>query len=107
MNIPNLLASLDIPAAAEQDLYTVPGSQSLTVQGFEFCNRNAGANSFRLSISLAGAATAAADYLYYDLPMTANNSFLVELDTVLPAAAVIRVYSVTGNVTVNLFGVLT
>lgn len=103
---PNILQKLDIPVAAETVLYTVPSSRSLTIQGFIFCNRSAGPSSFRLSFSRAGAATTAKDYLYYDLPMLANDTLTVNLDCVLLPTDVVRVYSATGNVSVTLFAEL-
>lgn len=101
---PNIAGRLAIPAAAEQNLYTVPAARAFSFEGAIFANRSAGASSFRLSISPNGAATADADYLYYDFPLTANNTLTVNLDATLQSGSVIRVYSATGNVSVTLFG---
>lgn len=108
MNVdPKILAQLDIPAAAETVLLTAPSDGKARVQGFTFANRNNAANSFRLSFSKLGAATALKDYVYYDLPMTANNVFLTELDFTMDGTDVCRVYSTNGGITVTLYGKLT
>lgn len=68
------------------------------------CNRSAVPTSFRVSISFRGGPTAAADYLYYDLPIGGNDTFLVELDSRLEAADVIRVYATLATLSFTLYG---
>lgn len=107
MTEPTLLAQVAVPAAIETTLLTVPNNSKARIQGLTFCNRSAVAASFRLSFSKFGAPTATKDFIYYDLPMTANNTFLSELDFSMDATDALRVYSVTGNVSVTVYGKLT
>lgn len=100
-----VIAQLAIPAAAETVLYTVQDDQKCNVQGFTFCNRSVGTDYFRLSISKLGAPTATRDYVYYNLPLTGNNTFLSELDVTIDNTDVIRVYCTNGNISVTLYGI--
>lgn len=97
-----LIAAQGSPAATvETDLYTIPASSSFT--GYAIvCNRG-GITTFRVSVSLAGAATEDKDYLVYDKILNANAA----LDTKTfsaQAGAVVRVHAGTGDVSFTLTG---
>ncbi len=108
MTEPAIIAQLAIPTGGtESVLLAVSGNMKARVQGLTFCNTAASPASFRLSFSKLGAPTALKDYVYYDLPMTSNNTFLSELDFTMDGTDVLRVYSGTGHVSVTLYGKLT
>lgn len=94
------------PAATTlTDAYTVPGATSAIVEGITVCNRDATATTVRIAVSVGGGAIANKDYIFYDVPVPANTT--VDLNGVITLAATdkVRVYSASGLVSFNLFGV--
>lgn len=95
-----------IPAASTlTDAYTVPASTSTVISTIKACNRDAASTKIRVSIAVAGAADATKQYAYYDLTLAANDTFSATEGWTLAATDVIRVYSLSGNVAFNIFGV--
>ena len=68
-------------------------------------NRTGGMVAFRVSVAIAGAVDAAKQYLYYDVTLTKNNTFVATIGITLGAADVVRVHTDTAGVSFNLFGV--
>lgn len=94
------------PAAALTTLYTVPAATSTTVSSVVICNRSAGSLPFRLSVAVAGAADATKQYLYFDEPVAANDTFIATIGITLATTDVVRCYGDAGsNLSFNLFGV--
>jgi hypothetical protein len=87
------------------DAYTVPGSASAVLSSFVACNQSNLDTTFRISIAVAGAADAPAQYLYYDLPLYAKDSYKDVLGITLAATDVVRVYSGNGATSFTFFGV--
>lgn len=87
------------------DAYTVPASTQATVSSITVCNRSSTATSFRVSVAIAGAADANAQYLYYDVPIGGNDTFIATIGITLGAADVVRVYATLATLSFNLFGV--
>lgn len=102
-----ILAQIAPAAQVETQLYSVPRDGHALIQELAVCNRSAGGSRFRISISIRAAATAAPDYLYYDIPIDGNDTFAAELGLTLNAFDVIRVYSSNGLMSFALFGVQT
>ena len=90
-------------ATTETDLYTVPGATEAVVSSIIICNRGA-FGTFRISISGGGGATANADYIYYDLTLAANDTFIATVGITLSATDVVRVYASTADFSFNLYG---
>lgn len=103
-DIPGVLAQLDVPGAAEQNLFVVPVSSRARILGITVCNRNAYTTSFRLNIAIKAAATDPKQYLYYDLPVPAHDNFMATFRVTLNAADVVRVYAGTSGLSVTLYG---
>ncbi len=100
-----VLAQLAPAATTETVLYQVlPGNRSF-INGVTVCNRSNSNRTFRLSISLLGGATATKDYLYYDLSLTANNTFLCELSVTIGSPGVVRVYASSADLSFTLYGI--
>jgi hypothetical protein len=94
------------PAATNTvDVYTVPGSTSATVSTISICNRAATAGTFRVSVAIAGAALANAQYLYYDQSIDAYSTFTITTGITLAATDKIRFYASSANMSINVFGV--
>jgi len=86
------------------DLYTVPSSTSTVISSIVICNRGTTATAFRVSISVAGAATANKDYLYYDVTLAGNDTFIATVGITLATTDKVRVYAGNANLSFNLFG---
>jgi hypothetical protein len=91
-------------ATTETDLYTVPASTSTIISSLLVCNRGASSTTFRISISLAGAATANKDYLYYDVVIPANDTFVATIGATVATTDKVRVFAGNGNLSFSLWG---
>lgn len=91
-------------ALTPADLYTVPASKSAVCSSIAVCNRGTSQTSFRVSISQAGASTANKDYLYYDIAIAGNDTFIATIGVTLATTDTIRVYSGNTNLTFQLWG---
>lgn len=100
----NVLSQLAPAASVETVLYTVPTSNKAQISELVICNRSASPNSFRVSISKLGSATATKDYFYYDTPIAGNDVFATEIDVTLNSFDVIRVVDTNGTLTFSLLG---
>jgi len=86
-------------------IYTVPGATQAVVSTISVCNRSAVAATFRVSVAVAGAADATNQYIYYDLPLFGNDTFVATVGIALGAGDVIRGYASSADLTFNVFGV--
>lgn len=91
-------------ATTETDLYTTPGATSSVVSSLVVCNRSATQTTFRVSVSVAGAATANKDYLYYDVTIAGNDTFAATLGITLAATDKIRVYAGAATLSFHAYG---
>lgn len=91
-------------ATTETDLYTVPGATTATASTLVVANRST-ATTFRLSVSVGGAATANKDYIAYDVPLAANETITFTVGLSLGAADKVRVFAGSADVSFSLFGV--
>ena len=87
------------------DLYTVPAATSSTVSSFTACNQTAGPANFRLAVAPGGASDDPKHYIYYDLYIDANDTFIATVGFSLAAGDVVRVYSNVTGLSFSLFGV--
>jgi len=91
-------------ATTETDLYTVPASTSTIVSSLLVCNRGASNATFRVSISLAGGATATKDYLYYDVIIPPNDTFIATIGATMATTDKIRVYASNASLSFSAWG---
>lgn len=94
-------------AATLTDIYTVPASTTATVSSITVCNQSATATSFRVSVAPAGAADAASQYLYYDVNIPGNDTFIATIGVTAQANSVIRVYNTLATLSFGVYGVET
>lgn len=93
------------PAAATLTaLYTVPALTTAVGSSLMVCEQSGVATTFRVSVAVAGAADAVAQYIVYDAPLQANESKAFTIGLTLGAADVVRVQSLSGSVSLSLFG---
>lgn len=92
-------------AATLTTLYTVPSSTSTTCSTLTISNSSATATSFRVSVRVAAAVDNAKQYLYYDIAIPGNDTFVATLGITLAATDVISVYATLATLAFNLYGV--
>ena len=88
----------------ETDLYTVPSATKSVVSSLIVANRGATTASFRISIAVSGASTSNKDYIYYDLPIGGNDTFIATVGLTLSATDVIRIYSSNSSLSFSIYG---
>jgi hypothetical protein len=99
-----VLAQFAPAPGSMQDFYTVPPATSTAVSSIVICNQNGTDISFRISIAVAGEPDDSKQYIYYDLPMLANDTFTATIGITLGQNDVIRVQTDTAGVSFSLFG---
>jgi hypothetical protein len=67
-------------------------------------NRSSSAATFRISVSVNGAATATKDYIVYDASLAGNAFVAITIGLTIDATDKIRVYSSTADLSFNAFG---
>jgi hypothetical protein len=103
-NVYKILGQFSPSATTETDLYTVPAATSAVCSSLSICNRGGTQTSFRVSISQGGAATANKDYLYYDVTLAGNDTFIATIGVTLAATDKIRVYSGNASLSFQVWG---
>ena len=91
-------------ASTEQDLYSPDTDKRALSSTFTACNQGATDAKIRLSVTVAGGTTGGADYILYDLPLPANDTFAMSMGMTLGPLDVVRVYSDSADVSYLLFG---
>lgn len=100
-----ILGQVAPSATTETDLYTSPASTQTIVSTISIANRSSSAAAtFRISNSVAGAATSTKDYLAYDVSIAPSGIILLTVGMTLDATDKIRVYASTANLSFNLYG---
>jgi hypothetical protein len=104
-DLPKLLGQVLPPATTLTLLYTVPTGTVTVVSSIVICNTSGSPANVRVSVAYGGAADDRKQYVYYDLPITANDTFVATIGITLNTTDVIRVQSSVLDVTFNLFGI--
>jgi hypothetical protein len=91
-------------ATTETGLYTVPASTQTVISSLIVANRGTASSTFRVSISVTGAATANKDYIFFDTNILPKTTATFTLGITVAATDVIRVYSSSTDLSFNLFG---
>lgn len=98
-----VLAQVSPAAATLTTGYTAPSAA--TMSSIVICNTNASVTYFRISVAPSGASDNLAQYLYYDLPLDANDTFIATIGLTLAATDIVRVYAANNNVAFTFFGI--
>lgn len=101
---PKVLGQSAPGAAANTDVYTVPGATEAVVSSITVCNRSAVATEFRIAVRPAGAGIANAHYIAYDVPIGGNDVYTVTLGIGLEATDVVTVWNTLATCTFCVFG---
>ena len=91
-------------AATLTTLYTVPASTDAVCSSIVICNRSAASTSFRVAVRLLGAAISDEHYLFYDVEIRGNDTFVATIGMTLKATDVVSVYATNATLSFNLFG---
>jgi len=98
------LGQVAASATTETDLYTAPASTSTVCSSIVICNRAATSATFRVSHAVGGGATANKDYLYYDVTLAGNDTFIATIGITMATTDKIKVYASSANLSFNLYG---
>ena len=101
----HVLAQLTPNATTLTTAYTVPSATSTTISSIIICNTTSNSTSFRISIKINGATDSIQQYIYYDLPILNNDTFIATVGITLAAGDIVAVYAGTTNIAFNIFGV--
>lgn len=85
-------------------LYTVPASTSTVCSSLTIANISSTATSFRIAVRPGGAGISNEHYLYYDVTLAGNDTFVATIGITLAETDVISVYATLGTLSFNLFG---
>ena len=85
-------------------LYTVPASTSTVVSSIIVCNLDVVSINFSISVAVGGASNTPAQYIYYQVALDVNDTFIATVGLSLATTDVIRVWSSSSNVAFNIFG---
>lgn len=85
--------------------YTVPAVTSTTISSIVVCNTTGSNTTFRISVKIGGAADTIQQYLYYDLPIANNDTFIATIGATLATTDKLAVQAGTSNIAFNVFGV--
>jgi hypothetical protein len=94
-------------ATTTTTLYTAPNLNQTTISSLVICNRSGSAQTFRVSIHVAGASADNKQYLFYDQSLAGNTTQTVVIGMCLNQTDVVKVYASSGDLSFNLFGVET
>lgn len=102
-----VLGQVAPPITTEQDLYTVLGATQSIASSITVANRGTTLAYFRVAVCPLGVATANKHYLYYDVPIAGNDTFIATIGLTLGATDKVKVYASGtggGNLSFHLYG---
>lgn len=85
-------------------LYTVPSSTSAIVSSITICNRDVTTSTFNVTVLKSGNTASTQDYIYCDLSLSGNDTFVANLGITLAAGDKVTIASSSDNLSFNLFG---
>ena len=99
-----ILGQLACAVTTEEAVYKVPASHQAIVSSVVICNRTAVPVTFRLYVSIDDAVTGDKDYLYYNVTLPANDTFIATIGMTMGSADELRFYCSAASCSVNAFG---
>lgn len=85
-------------------VYTVPSSTSTVVSSISVCNRSSVSTSFRIAVRPAGASISNEHYLFYDVAISGNETFVATIGITLATTDVVSVYATLATLSFSVFG---
>ena len=99
-----ILGQLNPAPTTEDILYLVPTPASAVCSSIVICNWGTADTTFRVSLSYNLVPTNIKDYLYYDVAIAGNDTFIATIGITLATDWEIRVYSGTNKLSYTVFG---
>jgi hypothetical protein len=99
------LGQLAPTATTLTDLYTVPANTLASISSIIVCNRGTTSTTFRILVSVAGAAETEKQYIFYDQSLDGTSTFTATIGITMTATDKIRVYAGNSNLSFNAFGI--
>jgi hypothetical protein len=94
------------PAAATlTTAYTVPGATSAIISTITVTNQSATATDFKVAVLPGGGSVADEDYIYFDLAIGGNDTFVATLGITIEAASLVQVENGLATLSFNVYGV--
>lgn len=103
-NVIKVLGQSAPGAASLTTLYTVPALTSTAVSSISVCNRSSTATSFRVAVRPAAGAISNEMYLYYDVTIAGNDTFVATIGITLATTDVVSVFATLATLSFNLYG---
>ena len=103
-NVYKILGQLNPAPTTEDILYLVPSPASAVCSSIVICNWGTTDTTFRVSLSYNLVPTDIKDYLYYDVAIAGNDTFIATIGITLATDWEIRVYSGTNKLSYTVFG---
>lgn len=100
-----VLGQTVVIADTDTTLYTVPAATETIVSSIVACNIGATQRTFRMAVRPNGAAIANQHYLYFDVDIPANDTFVFTGGLTMDATDVITVRANHADVVFSAFGV--
>lgn len=97
-----ILGQTVVTADTDTTLYSVPALTSAVVSSIVACNIGATERTFRIAVR--NAAIGNKNYLYYDVPIPANDTFVFTGGVTMEASSVITVRANHADVVFSAFG---
>lgn len=91
-------------AATLTTVYTVPASTSTVVSSLVVCNQSSTTTTFRVAIRPAGAVIDPKHYIYYNVTIAGNDTFIFTGGITLATTDVISVYATLATLSFNVYG---
>jgi hypothetical protein len=85
-------------------LYTCASAFGATGSSIVVCNQAAVASYFSVSVAVGGASDNPSQYLYFELYIDANDTFIATIGMTLSDTDVVRVWASSATVSFTLFG---
>lgn len=99
-----VLGQVNPASTTETPIYTVPTGTNTIASSLIVCNTSSTQASFRVAISVSGASTTTKDYIYYDLLIGGNDTFIATIGVTLSSGDVVKVYSTNSSMAFSLYG---
>lgn len=91
-------------ATTPTTLYTVPSSTSTVCSSLVVCNRSSVETRFRIAIVPSGETLGSKNYLYYDVILAGNDTFVATIGMSLATGDSVSIYTNDATLSFNLFG---
>ena len=85
-------------------LYTVPASTEVSTSSIVVCNRSSTATAFRVAVRPGGAGISDEHYLYYDVAIPGNDTFVTTIGVSMETLTVVSVYATLATLSFSIYG---